>query len=904
MPKATGYRATEPFIETVTDALKHFNDPLRLGQYSPLATPYFLGFHLQKAMSPESALGRGKTLQTVIYQAVTSLWPGELPQSRQSLLKLVEQERTEIAGGPRFLFLLLDLRYFRRYFLPNTAPNTVGAMYDLLNVSETRFFAHLQTARRLLADALLRVTRPSLRLEQPLAPLLVGRDQLLEQCNDELRAGRSVTLSGVAGVGKTSVGAHLAQHWPADAVFWHTFRPGLNDDLASLAFGVAHFMHRHDCSSLWLQLAAGEGLLGNIERLAGFLREDLERARRLPALLCFDEVDLLHTSTAQPRHGAHKQVLELLESLRTLAPLLLIGQRGLINTDTHHEILPLTLDDTEEFLLRAGLHLRRGPEPAYRLTEGNPRLLEIYVALQKGATTGEELELRRAPSVRPLFNRLWKRLDADEKHVLMGLSVFRSFAPLDAWQGQAAVDRLQQRKLLKPDARGGIALLPLFRELVYDELSPTLRRQYHEEGALIRARRGQYTEAAYHLWQAERFDAAIDLWFDNQGVEIEQGKAGAAYALFGGAKPPRLSPSAAKRLKVIRDRLSLLHGSIDGVLEDIDSYSWHLDEKITADALDQWGQARLIRGDIDGALADFNSAITVLREMSTQVVQLHRKRGQMYIEQAALDLAERESRLAQFEVEQLRALVEMAQGNHLAALEYLRVARRIAETVSDTERVAKTDELVAMAAGNYGDYILARQHAQAAMAYFERTGNRLRLENLRAELAGFYLNERKFTDAIEPLESALRFFENIKHDLRVGYISSNLAEAYFESGQMELAERYSLNALHTENPRVQPYACYTLGQVRHRQKRMAESEIVFQTGIQTAELTGDAYIAAYLYRAYGHMLCRETRGEEGIAKLQRALDLFSQFKMQPEVERTNRLIATCTGLQTATQSNE
>lgn len=896
MPKATGYRATEPFIEAVTEALKHFNDPLRLGQYSPLATPYFLGFHLQKAPYPESVLGRGKTLQTVLNQAATSLWPGELPQSRQSLLKLVEQERVEVAGGPRYLFLLLDLRYFRRYFLPNTAPNTVGAMYDLLNVSETRFFAHLQTARRLLADALLRVARPSLRLEQPLAPLLVGRDRLLEQSNDELRAGRSVTLSGVAGVGKTSVGARLAQHWPADAVFWHTFRPGLNDDLASLAFGIAHFLHRHDCSSLWLQLAAGEGMLGSIERLVGFLREDLERARRLPALLCFDEVDLLHTSAAQPRHGAHKQVLELLESLRTLAPLLLIGQRGLIDTDNHYEILPLTLDDTEEFLLRAGLDLRSGPEPAHRLTEGNPRLLEIYVALQKSATTGEELELRRAPSVRPLFNRLWKRLDADEKHVLMGLSVFRSFAPLDAWQGQAAVDRLQQRKLLKPDAQGGVALLPLFRELVYDELSPAHRRQFHEEGALIRARRGQYTEAAYHLWQAERFDAAVDLWFDHQEVEIEQGKAGAAYALFGEAKPVELIPLTAKRLKVIRDRLSLLHGNVDGVLENIDSYSWHLDEKITADALDQWGQARLIRGDIDGALTDFDNAIAVLRELATQVVQLHRKRGQMYIEQASLDLAERESRLAQFEVEQLKALVEMAQGKHLVALEHLRTARRIAEATLDAGRMAKIDELLAMAAGNYGDYVLARQHAQAAMTYFERTGNRLRLENLRAEVAGFYINERKFADAIAPLESALRFFEMIKHDLRISYISSNLAEAYFEMGQLELAERYALHAIQSENMRVQPYACYTLGQIRYTQGRVMESEHVFQTGLRVAKQTGDDFITAYLYRAYGQSLCQETKHEESVEKFSRALNLFVQLGMVSEVEMTNRLIINCENL--------
>ena len=889
MPKATS-KPEEQFTATVAEALKHYHDPLWLGQYSPLATPYFLGALLQHEQQSESTAGRGQGLQRAIEQAVASLWPGALPQSRKGLLKLVEEERTVELYGPRYLFLLLDLRYLRRYFLPSSAPNTVGAMYDMLNVSATRFFVHLQMARGKLAEALLRVSRPSLRLECPLPPVLIGRDKIMAQCWTDLQDGHSTTLSGQAGIGKTSLGAHLAQHWPSGAAFWYTFRPGLNDDLAGVVFALAHFLQQQDCSSMWLQLMANETILDNLEQLVGFLREDLACAGRLPILLCFDEVDLLHTDSTQPRHGVHKQILELLESLRSLAPLLLIGQRGLIDSDVHHELESLTPEDTAILLRRAGVQAPDSIEKIQLITGGNPRFLELYISLLQSTGADEDLDLGRAPSIKPLFNRLWKRLDDDEKRLLTTLSIFRSMAPRDAWQGQEGLDNLQHRKLLKFDARGGVALLPLFRELVFEELSPQQRLVLHQEGALLRAQRGQYTEAAHHLWQAEQFESAVDLWYEKQAVEIEQGKAGAAYALFKDAKPPGLTKPGAKRLKVIQDHLSLLHGDAAAVLEDIDSYSWHLNEKITAEAMEQWGRAKLIRGDIDGALDEYDDAISVLGELSTQIVLLRRQRGQMHIMQADMDLAERETRLAQFEIEWLQALVESAQGKFPLAQEHLRAARQIAVAASDDKRVAKSDQFLAMAAGNHGDFERARRHAQDAMTYFERSGDRLSLEDMRAEVAGFYLNERRFDEAIEPSLATLRFFENISHHPRIAYISSNLAEAYYETGQLELAEKYALRAIQSEDRRLQPYACYTLGQVRYAQNRLADAEHVFQTGIDAAKQSRDDFIAAYLYRVYGKVLCQEKRLIDGLANLRTALDYFNHLKMPSESEQTALII--------------
>jgi len=136
------------FKQSVSEALKHFTNLAWLGGHSPLASSYFLGQHLHKTVRPETVTGRGEVLQSVMQAAANSLWPGPLPQSRRALETAVETERMEMGnGGPCYLYLLLDLRYLRRFFPPRTSPNTVGAIYDYLNVSETRFFVHLNSAR-------------------------------------------------------------------------------------------------------------------------------------------------------------------------------------------------------------------------------------------------------------------------------------------------------------------------------------------------------------------------------------------------------------------------------------------------------------------------------------------------------------------------------------------------------------------------------------------------------------------------------------------------------------------------------------------------------------------------------------------------------------------------------------
>ena len=260
-------------------------------------------------------------MRGLLGEALDRLWDGPPPATTAALFAAVEDARRETGNsGDAYAYLLLELRYFRRRVPPGAYPSKATDIPVFLNVSTTRFFVHLDRAIDRLGEELLRLAQPALRPERPPAPaLLLGRERELALARRELAAGRSVTLSGAGGVGKTTLAAATVADRPAETVFWHTFLPNFNDNLPALLFAMGHFLHWLGGSTLWRQLLADAGRPPGPEQALGMLRADLERLPAAP-LFCFDEVDLLHGSDGDARSAAHARLLAFLEALCLMTP--------------------------------------------------------------------------------------------------------------------------------------------------------------------------------------------------------------------------------------------------------------------------------------------------------------------------------------------------------------------------------------------------------------------------------------------------------------------------------------------------------------------------------------------------------------------------------------------------------
>ncbi|MDX1414878.1 MAG: tetratricopeptide repeat protein [Candidatus Promineifilaceae bacterium] len=898
MARQKQFDPAESFNKVLRDALEHYNDVTWLDDHSILATPYYLGRSLESLSAGKATRNRrGQALQSVLWHAATLMWPGRMPSSRQSLLAEVDKERhLQGHSGPRYKFLLLDLRYLRRYFPPRTYPAAATTIPDFLGVSSTRFYVHLAQAVSDLGALVLDQLQPELRLEQPLTDsILLGRDEVKSAVLEELGSNKSVTISGVSGIGKSSLGAAVAANWSEGPCFWFTVHPGLNDDLHSIIFSVAHFLNQSNHSTLWLQMLANNGEIGSLEQLLGLLRADLQAAKIGQFLFCFDEIDLLRTTDNEPRKRAHIQILEFLESLQQVIPLLLIGQRALIDTESHHVLGPLSMADAGQLFTYADVHLeQQALQRIYTYTRGNPRLLELVLAFIKSGGKENELPgLAGDALAKPLFHRLWKRLDVHEKSILNLLSVMRSYIPAKSRPESAgAIATLIQRKLIKPDLGGGIILVSFFRQLIYFDLLAEHRQLLHKEAAAMRAQLGEFTAAAFHFWKAEDYDSAVAVWFPHQEHEIRRGQGSAAHEIFRNIAPNRLKGQRRRQLKVIQGRLYLLAGEAERALEGLEEYTWHQDEEITADALTQMGTASGILGRDQAAAAQYEEAINTLTRLTSKIAEQHVLLSMVFLREGDNQAARREVIVARHDIDRLQGLIAYATADFENARKYLDKALAAARLVDDNRRIALTHQHLAMVAGRQGDIESASQHADASIEIFQEIGDRLKAEGVRAEFAGVYLNNRQFEKYVQLAARSLRFFEQIKHERWLSVLSNNLAEAYMELGDLEQAKEFAYRVLRLENERSLPYTHYTLGLVFEKEHQYDRAEQTLQQGILLAQQIEDKFIEAYLQRALGQLLVRRRKDVQGNTVLQSALHLFEAIGLTKEVEITAELLQT------------
>ncbi|MFN8441801.1 MAG: hypothetical protein U0175_13565 [Caldilineaceae bacterium] len=202
------------YFDQIKFALEHYHDAATLAESSPLAAPYFLGSALRLATA--TAHERGEVLCREIDAALSTLWSEALPEGGQQMMQAAQEELEQQGRGARYDCLILELNYFKRRF---KLANQSEIYNDILHISRASHDRYLATAVERLGSALLRRLRPSLRFEQPRLTHLVGRSGLLQQALEMLLSGKSVTLTGAGGVGKTSLGLALGEEWLTPALF-------------------------------------------------------------------------------------------------------------------------------------------------------------------------------------------------------------------------------------------------------------------------------------------------------------------------------------------------------------------------------------------------------------------------------------------------------------------------------------------------------------------------------------------------------------------------------------------------------------------------------------------------------------------------------------------------------------
>jgi ATP/maltotriose-dependent transcriptional regulator MalT len=400
----------------------------------------------------------------------------------------------------------------------------------------------------------------------PLAPPYeVARPFALTHLSVRLNTERCVVLSGLAGVGKTTLAAALARNYAAmSPVFWLTLTPGVTTTFDVLIYHLALFLRsyqQHQATSLLRTAAEAKTALPFNQQVAllGAALTQLESRYQEPPLLCLDNIDLAqHDEQVDQllRHLIVATPAALLMTARENVPLPGVAQVPLAGLEPGEG---LALVDQLIRLSTAHPTTASSPAPVLspahteRLlakTGGNPMLLRL--ALGQLFDRPETIEpaafidhLETQPQVSAyLLETLQQRLTPAAWRLLAFVAVFRQ--PLNLYDEflielyqsddvddlAAALAELQRYHLIDYPTQAN--LHPLVRDYVYATLladSPRRRWLHQLAAEWLQQGAGRPVEAAYHYSRAGELELAGDTLTDQAEAIINRGRRLAALAV-------------------------------------------------------------------------------------------------------------------------------------------------------------------------------------------------------------------------------------------------------------------------------------------------------------------------------------------------------------------------------------
>lgn len=669
-------------------------------------------------------------------------------------------------------------------------------------------------------------------LLEPLPPAFVpvGREREHDRYVAQLRQGRSVVVTGMAGVGKTTLGASVAREVvPEDKIFWFTFDSVEKSGADALFWALAAFLETRGEPELWHYL---HGELESSRPLDTTVKLNLFLAGLSNGgyLLCFDDFHVVRDADDVTNLF---RILEgrLAARRQELAVRFLIMGRDVPDAMQHLAAEPLgglPTEGTEAILARHGLTLE--PRLLRRLherTEGNPKLVDLASsAIGHMADDAEAIgrfidSMASARGIRDyLMTHVYQTLSREEQIVTNVLSIFP--APVErrvveeivhdeGVSGVAALLMTLTDKAIASELADGRTLCHgLVRDYCYALLDRRDRERFHLAAARQFEALDKVLPAAYHHGEHGDQAKALRLLSMHAQALIDAGSAGALLEGLERFDPQRLGP--AERFAFVKAKgaaLIVRGGYRDAVALYEASLEDYPDGAEGGELLCMIGHASFWLNEVERAIDASSRAIEIDRPLGNErglasayrvIGVSHLRLGRLQEAREAFDesrrLAERlddrlllaqllhESSLIAFQEERLE---DAQSGLERSRALYRQLGARVGEAR------ATLDLAVALHAG---------QAAERARATYERSLELLRhvgdvdgLCGAHNNLATLHLDSGENADAILHYEELRELAGRIGDRRWLATASAGLAEASMASGDVAAAHEHALEAI-------------------------------------------------------------------------------------------------------------
>ena len=591
----------------------------------------------------------------------------------------------------------------------------------------------------------------------------VGRETELTYFAEKLKTEHLAVISGMAGVGKTTMAAALIRR-VADPyrTFWHSFHEGEGIDV--IIWKLAGFLAWQGQVDLWQMLQSARLTGGQPPPPEALFDYLLQMVRGQRYLLCFDDfqfVDddpLLNQLVGRLREALLAGDLSIIITSRRVPAFVQVVEfdplAGMSLTDTRRLLTARDVLLSDELV--AELHTNTG---------GNAQFLTLAIDALKWAMDPDQLigRLAEADDIeRYLLNEVDGRLTRDERAVMSAVAVLLGYpgtrdvieVVLNAGSVMRTLRDLSDRHLLiATEGEAGREYIQhsMVQAFYYETLGRRQRREMHRRaGEYYDLEQPDVFQAALHYERGGEYERAAQLATEDVSALVNQGL----------VRPLRrlLERFNARQLGTEQwAKLNIAHGQVCAFVGDgqaaRDSYAESLSQLATMpetptvrelSACTCRGMGELLEDEAPQEALDWlqRGLDKLAGDGETEEAALHIKAGQIHMRVGsfsdALDALQRGLEQLPEEPSQLRATalmnlgaVHFYQGDTKRAKAYSQNALEISRQLHDhfqTAQILRNSGMIRYASGDWTGGIADFQQALAMAKRLGSEGNRNRIE--------------------------------------------------------------------------------------------------------------------------------------------------------------------------------